>query len=75
MFLGDSTDYGVELEGATFRSRQHPSVALRRGDAVWVELPVDTTVALSAEDSDAAVSDHAEDLSNSWLDSEQGQPV
>jgi len=71
VFLGDSIEYTVESEGIVLRSRQHPSISLRRGDATWVELPIDATVALSAPDDELSGRGDADDLSDGWQESAQ----
>jgi iron(III) transport system ATP-binding protein len=53
VFLGESLDYSIDVGGVAIRTRQHPSLQLRRGEAVWVELPVESTVALAAGDDES----------------------
>ncbi len=58
VFLGESLDYSIDLGGGVMvRTRQHPSSQLRRGESVWVELPVESTVALAGGPDDLAADD------------------
>ncbi len=58
VFLGESLDYSIDLGGGVMvRTRQHPSSQLRRGESVWVELPVESTVALAVGPDDLAADD------------------
>jgi len=47
MFLGDVLDCKVRVGQATLTTRQHPTVATRRGDSVYVEFPVDLCTVLT----------------------------
>ena len=49
MFLGEYLDCQIALGDTLLRTRQHPSLALRRGEPVWVELPPHACAVLSAE--------------------------
>jgi iron(III) transport system ATP-binding protein len=49
MFLGEFLDTQIDLGGAKLRTRQHPSLQLRRGDPVWVELPASACSVLATE--------------------------
>lgn len=50
MFLGEYLDCYVAVEGEFVRTRQHPSMDLRRGMDIWVELPVESCVLLPPDD-------------------------
>jgi len=50
MFLGEYLDCTIELGRNVVRTHQPHSLQLRRGDAVWVELPSSGCLALSAEE-------------------------
>jgi iron(III) transport system ATP-binding protein len=47
MFLGEYLDARVKVGGTTLFSREHPTVRLRVGDTVWVDLPVDMCAVMS----------------------------
>ncbi len=50
MFLGEYLDCTVELGKNVLQTHQRHTLQLRRGDAVWVELPAGECMALPAED-------------------------
>ena len=50
MFLGEYLDCYVAVEGEFIRTRQHPSMDLRRGMDIWVELPVESCVLIPLDD-------------------------
>ena len=47
MFLGDALDCRVRVGGANLLTRQHPTGGTRRGDHVFVELPVELCTVLT----------------------------
>jgi iron(III) transport system ATP-binding protein len=49
MFLGEYVDCAVELGNHMLQTHQRYTVQVRRGDAVWVELPAGDCMALPAE--------------------------
>ena len=46
MFVGESVDLRIVVNGEELRTRQHPNVTLRQGDAVIVELPPEACTVL-----------------------------
>jgi len=61
-FLGESLDYQIDIgAGVRIRTRQHPSVSMRRGSPVWVELPSASSFALPS--AGAELEDELEDVS------------
>lgn len=53
VFLGESTDFQIAIDGQELRVRAHPDVEFHRGSAVWVHLPPHRCVALALEHGDA----------------------
>ena len=49
MFLGEYVDCTIELGKNVLETHQPHSLRVRRGDTVWVELPVGDCMALPAE--------------------------
>jgi iron(III) transport system ATP-binding protein len=49
MFLGEYVDCSVELDRVTLQTHQSHTLQVRRGDAVWVELPPGECLALPAD--------------------------
>jgi iron(III) transport system ATP-binding protein len=49
MFLGEYLDCAIELGRNTLQTHQRYTLEVRRGDAVWVELPVGECMALPAD--------------------------
>jgi iron(III) transport system ATP-binding protein len=47
VFLGDYIHCELEVGSAVLATRQHPATALRRGDAVFVEIPADICTVFS----------------------------
>jgi iron(III) transport system ATP-binding protein len=69
LFLGDSLDYTIDLGGQPIRTRQHPSLRLRRGDDVWIEFAAGSTIALPATDLELATA--ADDEADAtWFEAE-----
>jgi iron(III) transport system ATP-binding protein len=48
-FLGEYLDCRIEVAQQTIRARQHPSLKVREGDRVFVEMPVDHCVVIPHE--------------------------
>jgi iron(III) transport system ATP-binding protein len=48
-FLGEFIEYHLQVGPQTFVTRQHPDVVFRRGDEVFVELPIKRCVVVSDE--------------------------
>jgi iron(III) transport system ATP-binding protein len=55
MFLGEYLDCTIQIGQYFLQTHQRHSVELRRGDAIWVELPSKDCTALSLEDAPAKV--------------------
>lgn len=53
MFLGEYLDCAIDLGSVILQTHQSHSLQLRRGDAVWVEIPPGECMALQAEGSQA----------------------
>jgi hypothetical protein len=49
MFLGEYVDCTVELGKNVLQTHQRHTLQIRRGDAVWVELPASECMALPAD--------------------------
>jgi iron(III) transport system ATP-binding protein len=49
MFLGEYLECSIELGNMILQTHQPHSLALRRGDTVWIELPPEECMALHAE--------------------------
>lgn len=62
MFLGEYLDCSVELGKAILQTHQPHSLALRRGETVWIELPAAECMALNAEEAQMTDGAHPNSL-------------
>jgi len=49
VFLGEYMDCQIDVAQQTIRARQHPSLKVREGDTIYVEMPVESCVVIPRE--------------------------
>jgi iron(III) transport system ATP-binding protein len=53
-FLGEATDFRIDVDGCILQARAHPSLRTRLGQPLWARLDPDKCVVMSEPDSSAA---------------------